>query len=96
MNNMELLREGRTALARIHQVIEERGKAKNRKYDYEEAFCNITAMLAEALDDHHHAPMCGANHYHGGRMPAARCTCGAWQHGVLMVNHPALGRTRLR
>lgn len=53
------------------------------------ALDQIRAAWAELTDDHHHAPMCPANHYHGQRAPTGACSCGAIKHGVRMENHPA-------
>ena len=72
MNRIELLRQGGLSLSRIMKIIDERGR-RNVEAEAQKVF----AALAEALDDHHHAPRCPANHYHGARCPA---------------NHPVLGR----
>jgi hypothetical protein len=34
------------------------------------------------LDRRHHAPMCPANHFHGGKKPRAACDCGAEPHPI--------------
>jgi hypothetical protein len=44
----------------------------------------IRAQWAKLSDDHHHAPRCPANHYHGQRAPTGACSCGAVEHGVKM------------
>ena len=49
-----------------------------------EALDKIRASFAEATDDHHHAPLCPANHYHGMRAPTGHCSCGAVAAGVKM------------
>src|SRR5688572_7292097 len=41
------------------------------------ALDSIRAQWARISDDHHHAPMCAANHYHGQRAPTGPCSCGA-------------------
>jgi hypothetical protein len=48
------------------------------------ALDEIRAEYANLTDDHHHAPGCAANHYHGTRAPTGPCTCGAVSHGVKM------------
>jgi len=48
----------------------------------EKALDQIRAQWAELKDDHHHAPMCPANHYCGKRAPTGVCSCGAVAHGV--------------
>lgn len=87
-DSLGLLHESRRALIAMRSIVEARGK---RNVDKE--LGAVLAAVAEALDDHHHAPLCKANHFHGGRAPG-QCTCGAWQQDVRMVNHPALGRRR--
>jgi hypothetical protein len=49
-----------------------------------EALDKIRAKFAAVTDNHHHAPMCPANHYHGMRAPTGGCTCGAVRMGVFM------------
>ena len=49
-----------------------------------EALDKIRAKFAAATDNHHHEPMCPANHYHGMRAPSGKCTCGAVRMGVFM------------
>lgn len=56
---------------------------------YAEALDRVRASFAEATDDHHHAPLCPANHFHGGRAPTGQCNCGAVEAGVKMENYPA-------
>lgn len=46
-----------------------------------EALDQIRAAYANATDDHHHSPMCPANHYHGMWAPLGGCTCGAIEAG---------------
>lgn len=96
MDNLAMLHEGRRSLLAIRTIVkarEEQRSGRTPRDDVDEHITKVYAMLAEALDDHHHAPMCGANHYHGARCPSSVCTCGAWKHRVRMMNHPALGRT---
>lgn len=52
-----------------------------------EALDRVRAAYANATDDHHHAPMCPANHYHGQRPPSGNCSCGAVEMGVKST-HP--------
>jgi hypothetical protein len=49
-----------------------------------EALDSIRAQNARLTDDHHHAPLCPANHYHGARAPTGQCSCGAVAQGVRM------------
>lgn len=49
-----------------------------------EALDKVRAAFAAVTDNHHHAPMCPANHYHGMRAPTGPCTCGAVRMGVFM------------
>lgn len=45
----------------------------------------VQGMLRRALaelDRRHHAPMCPANHFHGGKKPRAACDCGAEAHPI--------------
>lgn len=46
----------------------------------EDALDQIRAAWAAVTDKLHHAPRCPANHYHGGRAPTGRCSCGAEAH----------------
>lgn len=62
------------------QMIALKGEGKSD----EEALDLIRGQWANLTDDHHHAPMCPANHYHGQRAPVGRCSCGAVEHGVKM------------
>lgn len=87
MERLELLMEFNNVLVRIRDVVHERGK-----YDVDQDVSGLLAKLAEALDDHHHAPRCPANHGHGAWPVRYPCTCGAWRRGNLMTNYPALGR----
>ncbi|ACL59098.1 hypothetical protein [Methylobacterium nodulans] len=49
-----------------------------------EALDQIRAEFAAVTDNHKHAPLCPANHFHGARAPTGPCTCGAVQLGVFM------------
>jgi len=49
-----------------------------------EALDRVRGAYANATDDHKHAPMCPANHYHGQRPPTGECSCGAVVAGVKM------------
>jgi len=49
-----------------------------------EALDKVRAEFAAVTDNHKHAPMCPANHYHGARAPTGSCTCGAIRIGVFM------------